>query len=76
LVSEDVARPIPLEARDWIAQGKELKEFPKRLRLLLFSRAWRGPYVRFRWRKAGVNYMISLAGPEDYLPKPFEPEGV
>jgi hypothetical protein len=83
-IPEQVAEAIPAEARELIAQGDDLEEIldalvklPKALRLQLFSRTWRGPYVRFRWRTAGKSAMISLAGPKDYpktKPLPFDPE--
>lgn len=83
-IPEKVAEAIPPEVRELIAQGNDLEEIleallqlPKALRLQLFSRAWRGPYVRFRWRTAGKSSMISLAGPKDYPktnPLPFDPE--
>lgn len=75
---EQIAQALPPEAREILAQGKEVEDLlklPKALRLQIFDLIWRGPYVRFRWEKDGVNYMISLAGPEDYPPYPFTPEG-
>ena len=78
-IPEKTSQPIPMEAREIIRRSatlKELLKLPLELRLLIFTRTWAGPYVRFRWWKNGIKSMISLAGPEDYPPEPFEPEGV
>jgi hypothetical protein len=79
-IPEKTSQPIPQEARALIAQGATLKDLLKLappIRLVIFTRTWAGPYVRFRWwRKKGVKSMISLAGLKDYPPDPFDPEGV